>query len=104
MSELKTSGPHPKIPSPQAQPATDQADTSVEGKEGMTPVSEPGASPRPATVPWPVASSRHTASISLFVSFVPLSRAGTNTRHLSFPLSIEGSAGTGGGNTLLLPS
>lgn len=37
MSELKTSGPHPEIPSPRAPPATDQADTSAQGKEGSAP-------------------------------------------------------------------
>lgn len=36
-SELKTSGPHPKIPSPQAQPAMDPADTFIEEKEGLAP-------------------------------------------------------------------
>ena len=59
MSELKTSGPRPKIPSSQAPPAMDQDDTSIGGKEGMGLCPSPGPLLSPAAVPWPVASSHH---------------------------------------------
>lgn len=59
MSELETSGPRPKIPSSQAQPATDPDDVSRGGKEGAGLCPNPGSLLSPAAVPWPMASSHH---------------------------------------------
>lgn len=63
MSELKTSGPHPRTLSPQALPTRDQAVTSTEGKEGAAPVSkcrpfpsvqQPGLGPQPPPITPPL--------------------------------------------------
>lgn len=89
MSELKTLGPRPKIPSPQAQPTMDQADTTREGKEGTAPVS------KSRLFSW----SSHCAlarglissplpSTSLLVSFLSLPKDGTDTPIWVSPLSV----------------
>lgn len=82
MSELETSGLHPKIPSPQAQPAVDRADTSVEGKEGTAPVSKSRSLLHPAPVPWPIASSCHHCLHLLY--WLPCPEMGQNTHLVEF--------------------
>ena len=80
MSELKTFGPCPKIPSPQAQPALDQADTTIEGKEGTGPVSKSrffSWSSRCALARGLISSP--LPSTSLLVSFLSLPQDGTDT-------------------------
>lgn len=89
LSELKTSGPRPKTPSPQALPARDQAVTSTEGKEGTAPVSKrrpfpsvqpPELGPRPPPIT--------TASVPLpFLPFLPSPNNGEMHISLSFSAS-----------------
>lgn len=105
-SELKTSGPHPKIPSPQAQPAMDPADTFIEEKEGLAPGVriQTRFSIQPLCLcPWP--SLVTTASCS---SIHPLcSRTQWWDKHTAIrvsPPSVLEGAGWGGRNTLLFLS